>query len=258
MKNILKHYLQLPFLICVAVLCVAAILLAGVKSRKNITIIKKALPLKKSFEQADANGLAPYRLVQNIRISNSDIIESLGTEEYLQWIIEDTDVPADSPVRNCLLFVTYYTGNPDQVPHVPEACYTGGGNEVVDKFGLKLLVTTTDQSGEQQKRVIPATGLIFTKKTAEIWESSFKFPLIYFFNVNGTYAGNRTTTRLALANLTCEYSYFSKVEIKFFGRSGQIPNKEQAINATEKLLSVVLPFLEREHWPDWEQVTNPN
>ena len=86
----------------------------------------------------DEKLLEPYKVLEKSKIDNKDVLESLGTEDYLQWILEDTTVDVLSPVRNCSVFITYYTGNPDQVPHVPEACYTGGGNEVKDKFSVML------------------------------------------------------------------------------------------------------------------------
>ncbi|MHC4084712.1 MAG: hypothetical protein ACYSU3_07240, partial [Planctomycetota bacterium] len=49
-----------------------------------------------------------------------------------------------------------------------------------------------------------------------------------------------------------KYSYFSKVEWKFFNiRFNKLiyPGKEEAIAASQKLLSVILPILEKEHWP---------
>jgi len=36
-----------------------------------------------------------------------------------------------------------------------------------------------------------------------------------------------------------------------FNQAFAAPSKEQAVAAGEKLLAVVLPILEREHWPDW-------
>jgi hypothetical protein len=59
-------------------------------------------------------------------------------------------------------------------------------------------------------------------------------------------------TRWALGDLSSEYSYFSKVEISFSNLRGIYPDKEQAIDATEKLLKVLLPVLEENHWPDWD------
>ena len=259
MKKFLKIYLQPTFLLSVAVLTTALGYIAWVKANEGIRLIKKPIPLKESFDLMDEKALWPYKVVGKHKITNKDIIESLGTEDYLQWTIEDPRVPFDSPVRYCSLFVTYYTGNPDQVPHVPEACYTGGGNERIDKFGISFDINGNTGSDNTKKKQIPATGLVFRNKSTEIWQIDADFTVLYFFRVNGQYEGNRTETRIALGtNLNSEYSYFSKVEIKFFNMKFGYPNKEEAIAATEKLLTVVLPVLERDHWPDWDAANNPN
>jgi hypothetical protein len=76
---------------------------------------------------------------------------------------------------------------------------------------------------------------------------------LYFFKVNGQYAGSREEARIALnKNLFGKYSYFCKVEL-VFNVSSVAPSKEEAVAASEKLLAVILPILEQEHWPDWER-----
>ena len=247
--SLIKKYYQPAFLVSVAVLVVFAGGMNYYKAKYGVTLIKKALPLKQPFEMLDEKLLAPYKVLEKSKIENLDVLESLGTEEYMQWFIEDTTVEELSPVKQCSIFVTYYTGNPDQVPHVPEACYTGGGNEVKENSSLDLNVGDVNVAKIPAK--VPATCLVFGKKTTEIWQASAVFPVIYFFKVNGQYKGGRRTTQIALGNFTSEYSYFSKVEIKFNGRAGY-PDKKQAIEATEKLLKVLLPVLEKNIWPEWK------
>jgi hypothetical protein len=99
---------------------------------------------------------------------------------------------------------------------------------------------------------IPANYLVFGPKAANLWQSSIRIPNLYFFKVNGGFAGSREEARLALnKNLFGRHSYFCKVEI-VFNMSSVAPTKEASIAASEKLLAVVLPILEKEHWPDWE------
>ncbi|MDD5134459.1 MAG: hypothetical protein PHP01_03490 [Phycisphaerae bacterium] len=250
----MKNYLQAPFLITVIILAAFAGGMSYYKSRYGVNFIKKAIPLKAPFDLLDEKLLKPYKVLDKARIDNKDVLESLGTEEYLQWFVEDTTVNEMSPVRHCSVFITYYTGNPDQVPHVPEACYTGAGSQVQEKFSLDMNIGDVNVPDMPKDGKIPAVGLIFSEKSSDIWQSSAKFPVIYFFKVNGQYKGGRTAVRLALGDLTSEYSYFSKVEIKFYNARGLYPDKEQAIEATGKLLKVLLPVLERYHWPDWNRI----
>ncbi len=262
MKKLLSIYIQPAFILCVLALAAASAGMKIVKSTKDIKRIKKELPLKASFDLLNEEAIAPYKPISKYTIKNKDILESLGTEQYLQWMVEDTNAPANSPTRYCSLFITYYTGNPDQVPHVPEECYTGGGSQKTKTIELVLRpdFSASNSIVNSMPKSIPARCLFFSKESPNAWQSNEIFPVIYLFKVNGLYRGNRTTTRLALmSNFKSEYSYFSKVEWKFFNNlpgATVYPTKEQAVLASEKLLAVILPVLEKNHWPDWEKINS--
>lgn len=213
---------------------------------------KEPLPLKKSLDLLDEKALAPYKVVSKHKITNQEVIEGLGTEDYIQWILEDSDAAVDSAVRKCSLFITYYD-LPDRVPHVPEECYTGGGNQRLASDS----VTFEINKKEGGVKKIPARYLVFASTNSNYWGMDTKFPVLYLFNVNEVYANSREDARFALnKNIFSKYSYFSKVEWKFFNiRFGKAtyPGKEEAITVSQKLLSVILPILEKEHWPDREK-----
>jgi hypothetical protein len=183
------------------------------------------------------------------KIKEEEIVKALGTEDYIQWQLEDTSVSADSPVRYCLLLITYY-GLPDKVPHVPEECYTGSGNQRLESDSIVFAVNINGRREQLVGRYV-----VFADKSSSSWQSDTRFSVSYIFRVNGEYTGSRTDTRLVLGkNLFRRYSYFSKVEMKFFGSRFGVqvcPSKEQVVSAGQKLLSLILPLLEKEHWPDW-------
>jgi len=201
--------------------------------------------LKKSLDRLDEKGLAPYKVVSKDKIESKDVVDSLGTENYIQWVMEDLDAPADSAVRYCSLFITYYE-LPDKVPHVPEECYMGSGFQRLASDSVAL------GFGVQK---IPARYLVFTSTGSDYWQKSTKFPVLYLFRVNKDYVNSREDVRLVLnENIRGKHSYFCKVEWKFFnmarGQRGSVyPGKDEAVAASQKLLSVILPILEREHWP---------
>ena len=101
MRNIRPSFLQPAFVICVIVLAVAASLKGYTIKKLGIHFIKFPLDLKTPLEDLDETKLSPFTVAHKGRITNQDIIESLGTEEYLQWVLEDPDKPKDSPVRYC-------------------------------------------------------------------------------------------------------------------------------------------------------------
>jgi len=239
-NKMIRSYLQPAFLICAAVLVVSGIVMPK-------PVKKETLPLKKSLELLNEKALAPYRVVNKTEIENQEVLESLGTQDYIQWILEDTDVAVDSAVRRCQLFITYY-GLSDRVPHVPEECFTGAGHQRLtsDSVIFEININNT-------KRKIPARYLVFAKSNANYWGMNTRFPVLYLFNVNESYANSRDEARFALnKRIFSKYSYFSKVEWKFFNikfKKPVYPDKEEAVTASKKLLNVILPILEKEHWP---------
>ncbi len=246
MKNI-RVYAQPAFLICVLVLGGGAVGMSMALNRLGIIMKKKPLPLRRSLELLDEGDLSPYRVVPpKLKIENKEILKALGTSDYIQWVLEDSEEPAGSPVKRFLLFITYYR-LPDRVPHVPEECWTGGGYRKLRSEGITFEIN--DNVGFEAS--ISAKYLVFGPKRASLWRDRERIPNLYFFKINGQYAGSREQARIALnKNLFGESSYFCKVEL-VFNRSSAVPSKDAAVKASEKLLAVILPILERDHWPEW-------
>lgn len=246
-KDYIRIYLQPAFLICVLVLGAAGAGMSFTMKKLGIVFRKEPLPLKKSLEYLDERDLTPYKVVSKEKIENPDIVKKLGTGDYIQWILEDAGQAADSSAKEFLLFITYYE-LPDRVPHVPEECWTGGGFQ---KLGSEAVTFKID-NGKGFTANVPAKYLVFAPKNTRLWQVDERIPNLYFFKVNGQYAGSREDARLTLnKNLFGKSSYFCKVEL-VFNRSSVAPSKEQAVAACEKLLAVILPILEHEHWPDWK------
>lgn len=246
-ETIKANYLQPAFLICACLLAITAGGMSMAIKAAGIYTKKEPLSLKKPLSDLDKSNLASYKVIGKSKIENQDILNTLGTNDYIQWTLENTSAPAESKTRLCTLFITYYP-LPDIVPHRPEECYIGGGLQ-----GIKFETVTLMAIQGLYEREIKARYLVFadTKSESSLGETSF--PIFYTFNANGKY-GDRDDVRRALnRNLFGKFSYFSKVEWKFYnivsGRT-TYPNKQEAIAASEKLISVILPVLEKEYWPD--------
>jgi hypothetical protein len=250
-KNITEiikaNYLQPAFLICVGLLAIAAGGMSVAIKMAGIYTKKEPLLLKKSLSELDKSTLAPYKVVEKTKIENQDILNTLGTEDYIQWTLEDASVPAENKTRFCTLFITYYS-LPDIVPHRPEECYIGGGLQ-----GIKFETVMLRVAQGLNEREIKTRYLVFADTKMESSLGGTSFPILYTFNANGKF-GDRDDVRKALnKNLFGKFSYFSKVEWKFYNiASGRTtyPNKQEAIAASEKLLTTILPVLEKEHWPN--------
>lgn len=101
-KSVIKLYIQPAFLICVSVLAISSVGMPLLIKGLGGYLKKEPLPLKKSLDFLDENSLGSYKVLSKPKIAYDEVVESLGTEDYIQWILEDTQVPADSSVRKCL------------------------------------------------------------------------------------------------------------------------------------------------------------
>ena len=248
-KALIKIYAQPAFLICVILLAIAASSMSVAIKSFGVYLEKEPLPLKKPLELLDENDLSPYKVRSKEKIKNKEIVKALGTEEYIQWVLEDTQADDNSPFRNCFVFITYYK-LADRVPHVPEECYTGGGYQKMTSDSIMLEV-----NGSIVSTQIPARQLVFASTKSNYWKANTKFSVFYLFNVNKKYANSRDQARTILnENIFGKSSYFCKIEWNFLTKSGMRtnPDSKQAIAASQKLLNVILPILEKEHLPEWE------
>ena len=237
-------YFQPAFLICAAVLALAGAGMSVAQRQLGLYLKKEPLPLKRPLALMDEAKLAPYRVAARLSIDNKEVLERLGTEDYVQWVLEDPRVPKDSAVRNVLLFITYYE-LPDRVPHVPEECYAGSGYPRLAKSNVVFHAGVPDRA-----QSVPGTYLLFGASAADVLQGGGQFPVLYLFRVNSEYAGGRDEVRLALnRSLFSKQAYFCKIELAF-NQENIAPTREAAVEASEKLLSIILPILEREHWPD--------
>jgi hypothetical protein len=242
--------LRPAFIVCVALLGVSAATKSIVIKTLGVQLTKLPIELKKPLDQMDPKKLDPYEVQKKLEITNQDILESLGTEKYLQWLLEDKNAAADGSTRFCSLFITYYTGNPDMVPHVPDECYVGGGNT---RLKGETLTVEIPWPGQEKPRAIALQYVLFGRKDETFLHVENQFSVQYLFKANSQFCGDRTATRAVLgSNFFGKYSYFAKIEWRFYGKNSH-PTQEETLEATQKLLTVLLPVLEEDHWPDWEK-----
>jgi hypothetical protein len=250
-KSLKEIYFQPAFLISVIILAIAGGGMTIAIDRLGIFLTKEPLALKKPLNKlCDGQQIGPYKVTDKKEL-DGNMIKALGTDDYIQWTLQDTQASENSPVRNCSFFVTYY-GNADKiVTHVPDECYIGAGYDQQGADSLEFQI----KDGDTTKK-ITTRSIVFNRKT-EDGVSSGSFAVTYFFYADGVYVGSRTATRAVLnKNIFAKHSYYAKIEWSFTGNQ-QNPSKEELIAASQKLLGVVLPILEKEHWPDQEESGSP-
>jgi hypothetical protein len=246
LKDAFRHR---GFVLCVLVLSVSAAGLEWVVQTRGVRFRKLPLPLRRSFSLLDANpaAMAPYRVVKKSRIPD-EVLSALGTDQYISWLLEDTSKPEDDPHRYPVLFVTYYTGKPDQVPHVPDVCYVGGGYTIDTAEAVDVRLDDSN--------TIPARMLTFVRSELGMQPQP---PVLYTFHANGAFYGHRNRVRFAIGNPIEPFAYFSKVEVTFtsamristFAEQADQPDKAESRAAAEAVMRVFLPLLIEHHWPDW-------
>jgi Protein of unknown function (DUF3485) len=239
-----------PFVISVLLLGVTALGLAPVTQRLQAALTKEAIALREPLSKLDKGGLGPYRFLAAHTLDDN-IVASLGTDQYIDWILEDTTYAGKdrtNPLRFARLFVTYYTGQPDAVPHTPDVCMVGAGYTMDDANNITINVP-----GLADSPVVPVRALTFVK--SGVFDAD-RMTVVYTFHTNGQFAETREGVRQAVNRPSDHHAYYSKVEVVFGSSDSRppYPSREDAIKATEKLLGYALPMLVERHWPDWEAV----
>ena len=237
----LSGLLNPPFVVAVVLLGAAAVLAGPFASWMDFRQAKLALPLKSSLSALDVNAIAPFRVVDR-RTFGREVVDALGTDQYLYWTLEDTSLPKNDPLRLATLFVSYYSGGRDLVPHTPDACYLGSGYEPAQRH--ENLVTHVPSLGPGESAVPIRVG---TFMQTAVFDRR-KHTVAYTFFCNGQFTATRSGVRLLINDPGNTYAYFSKVEVSFPAAS-----RAEATEGVAKLFDRVLLVLIRDHWPDFEE-----
>lgn len=236
------------FGICAALL-VTTTAMAWVLQR-SIYLDRDPVPLHKELGRLDKAQLAPYRFARSYALSD-EVVETLGTHEYIQWLVEDPRRQANDPLRYAMLFITYYTGGRTQVPHTPERCFIGANFTLQKSWPMHFAVPDL-QDGPA--REVSAKALVFSKTgLVDLQQQT----VVYTFYANCDYASERNYIRVSLMKPGIPKAFFSKVEVSYSsgGMGGATVDPQKAAQAAQELLQTVLPVLMREHWPRPDELT---
>jgi len=234
-----RRFFSFHFVIVVFILIVAAILVGPVAWSMNFQQAKAAIPLRKPLSAMDVERIRPYRVVERVTL-DGPVIDALGTDQYIQWLLEDTSVPPGDPLRLVQLFVTYDTGGQNLVPHVPDECRLGAGYEAAmphDNRDIHI-------ESPGMNREVPLRVCTFVK-TAVFQHN--EQTVVYLFHTNGEFAATRDAVRILFNDPRDRFAYFSKVEISF-PKAG----REESVQGATKLLGKLLPVLLSDHLPDFD------
>lgn len=231
------HFWSWPFLCAVVILSVAAVLAGPVNRRFQVSQIKKELPLKTELAKLSAEAVRPYTVSKRLTIDPA-VVEALGTDRYINWILEDAGAQQNDPLRLATILVTYYSGGHDLVPHVPDVCYLGAGYEPLEEGNVEIAVPALGATTN-----VPFRVLTFRKSSIHSFRET---NVIYTFQCNGEFTATRTGVRALINDLSAVHAYFCKIEIGF-----PFADREQSMRGAERLLDRLLPALLRDHLPDF-------
>lgn len=201
----------------------------------TFTLLKKALPIRRSLKDMNRSSLSPYEFIRAETLS-AEVVHELGTQEYIDWALRDSSAPIPA-AKTAKLSITYYTDMQDQVPHVPEECYqqntfSQDRDETIEmdfpRLGRKLDVRRLEFFPPQE----------FKKKTI----------VYYLFGVNGEFYSGRNGVRQKIADPRDTHLYYSKVEVAFNDATdANLPELDQR---ARNLLENSLVELIANHWPE--------
>lgn len=235
-----KRWITPPFLVAVVILGIGAVLAGPVARTMRLHQIKDPLPLRAPLSTLSEDALRPYTVLDRRQLEPA-MVDALGTDQYIHWLMEDRSVAPSDPLRTFSLFITYYTGGRDLVPHTPDICQLGAGYQPAQPHENREI--TVAGLGEVPVQ-IPIRTCTFMRTA--VYDRR-KHSVIYTFYCNGRFVCQRNDVRLLINDLQNRYAFFSKVEVSF-----PRATREESVKGVTKLFQRLLPVLVDKHWPDFE------
>lgn len=267
----------------------AAALLVGSAAAMGVVIRVSNIHLSKSpiypADNRQVSAIPPvtpgWERVGTDRIEPAEIVETLGTHNYVtRYYVRKDTAASDHPVL-IELHAAYYTGKIDTVPHVPERCFVGGGlqqsqsSRVVDVPipGASWAVDTTASTPEGAPPVytvrlandpeytdapgrrvrlpfgVGPTSPLKMRCSEFLLPDGGSYYAGYFFVANGGTVANANQVRELAFDLTTDYAYYLKVQFN----SSTVGSVEELAEQAGALLDDLIGELMR-CVPDWVEV----
>lgn len=265
---------------CIALLAASAVGLRAVNAALGVTPEKLAAPLRSPLSTLPTR-LGAWSRVDEDVILDAQMVEVLGTPHYLERRYRLNEAGAGDPTSVLRLHVAFYTGDPDEAPHVPEICWVGQGLTIDGPAEIRPLRLSIDgvridpdlanrDTGEPYPLLDlshPVTGVpevvALPVGNLSLRISRFVDPADprtlhlggYLFIANGRATPRAGDVRSLAFQLYQRHAYWMKVEFDAAVPRG--PGERESIDAyvarVESLLSAMLPELMR-RLPDWPRL----
>lgn len=221
----------------------------------GLHLSKGPVPLKRDLSLFSKHSLLPeFELHPRVpRVIGEDELQTLGTREYVTLRLVDRLKTPTDPTSVAEVFITYYTGKPDMVPHVPDECYLAGGFE---RVGTPYTQDFTVRRAGAKNDQLPVRIIQFRARRGELGElrEDRDFVIFYFFLTNDSYATTRNEVRLKLSNPFDPFAYYAKIEIRLMDQSlTRLASVEEGTPALAGVLEKLMPILLRDHFTTLEE-----
>ena len=261
------------FLIAVVLLAFSAVAFQIGMQALNVTLQKEAVHLRRSLSVLPTQ-LDGWKIKGEDHRMEAAGVEALGTELYLSRTFMNTN-RTSPPLQ---LHITYYTGQVDAVPHVPDRCMVANGfipltpdpltfPLQIDKStwepdthatldGVPYQIIEEWNALTKQEDVIRLPFGDFALRTTE-----FSHPQIgddhvfagYFFVANGKTTPYPDKIRFLSFDRSSKHAYYCKIQFTMHGRRDF--TTAQFVEIVSDFTSQMLPHI-MECLPDWAEVTN--
>lgn len=241
---------------------------------KSLDIYLQKLPveLREPFATIPSK-LGRWRQVGNDRLLGAEMLEELGTRQYL-----DRNYAIDGDPSKGMLNVhlAYYTGMIDAVPHVPDRCLLAGGfNQKTQPENYPLFIDRSAWQTDPEYvnlRAQEPYPIVTHKHDFTLQDVTVRLPLGdlelrtvefehdrdlsiqvfggYFFIANGHATPSPLGVRALAFDLRERYAYYCKVQFMYIARDG---SPEQFVTLASDLLKDLLPEVMK-RLPDWAEV----
>lgn len=262
--------LSAGFIAATAILLGAAAGLGSVKRHFKIILRKEAIyPEGGRLLASLPVETASWVRVGTDQIEPPEVVEVLGTRNYLTRIYVERHPKDPSRPVHLIFHAAYYTGMIDTVPHVPDRCFVGGGMQIGRIVGdlplsfdeewwrpdpdvpehLRGRIYRVRTSDGQYPR-LPRDPRSIRLRTMQFLDAQQRpFYAGYFFIANGGTVSRAEEVRLLAFDLTSQYAFYLKVQVT----SHDVSSGEDLATAASSLIGEMLGDIAR-CAPDWVEV----
>ena len=258
---------------------VGAAILLGSAAALNGAIAKLGLYLRKLPIEAEQKVHAvpgetrTWTKVGEDRVESAEIVEELGTKNYLNRRYKRNTGDAKGNPVMLELHLAYYTGMVDTVPHVPDRCLVGAGWSIAGGPYFPRVPLDVSQWSVDDEATKEFGGEGSPIYRARLWNglsvrlprgveslaintSEYSYPgrdekltAGYFFIANGGVSSTPEGVRLLAFDLRSDYAFFLKVQITSFSAT----TAEEFGKVAGEFLQEMLPEI-MQCAPDWIEV----